>query len=544
MVTPTGTAVTEYTPELAGRLHSFVTRAAALPDVKEAVEANHDDNRWWPIHVQDWRMRMAVAGWSTRVSYAMIGTYVGVVTQANTLGWRKLTTLNDESLTRLVRPIGLAAARVRYLRSLASFINRSGMSRISLATTAPDDLIASLAAGVGGAGYKTAQCAVLYARGYHCGVIPVDAGMVTKLAPLLGIYLTSGAVAHEQMRKLIQHGVTIYADAYRDLVHTSATRSPYRPVRCRPGLRTWYSSTSNGSTSTGPGQNYARAAPPVPPSSGAAAGHEDPAVNRLGVIGNISRDLAVYPDGRRFELLGGAALHVARAAARAGLAAAPVSVIGTDLAWIRTDPRLAGLDLTNVNVVPGRSCAFTLTYTAAGNLARTGCSFGAAESLTRHCLTVIGHHDQLPRVLPPAPRRPSHSHPPDPRRAACSVDFHLASARDMISATVPFLPQATVVFVNAAEFADPASAHGPWPASSDRCVQRSPRSQVLRYGQVTATVRPPATPEVEVTGAGDTLAGAFLAYTSSGADEAMRCEQLLAQRHGRSGTWPGDQRVL
>ena len=107
MATPTGTAVTEYTPELAGRLHSFVTRAAALPDVKAAVEANHDDNRWWPIHVQDWRMRMAVAGWSTRVSYDMIGTYAGVVTQANALGWRKLTTLNDESLTRLVRPIGL-----------------------------------------------------------------------------------------------------------------------------------------------------------------------------------------------------------------------------------------------------------------------------------------------------------------------------------------------------------------------------------------------------------------------------------------------------
>ncbi len=75
----------------------------------------------------------------------------------------------------------------------------------------------------------------------------------------------------------------------------------------------------------------------------------------LAVIGNISRDLAVYPGGRRFELLGGAALHVARAAARAGIASAPVSVIGADLAWVRTDPRLAGLDFTNVKVVPGRS---------------------------------------------------------------------------------------------------------------------------------------------------------------------------------------------
>ena len=86
-------------------------------------------------------------------------------------------------------------------------------------------------------------------------------------------------------------------------------------------------------------------------------------MSELAVLGNISRDLAIYPDGRQFELIGGAALHVAQAASRAGLAAAPVSVIGADLGWIRGDPRLARLDLTSVKVVPGPSCAFTLTYT-------------------------------------------------------------------------------------------------------------------------------------------------------------------------------------
>ena len=74
----------------------------------------------------------------------------------------------------------------------------------------------------------------------------------------------------------------------------------------------------------------------------------------LSVIGNISRDLAIYPGDRRYELLGGAALHVARAASQAGLACAPVSVIGRDLAWIRADPRLARLDLTHVKVALGR----------------------------------------------------------------------------------------------------------------------------------------------------------------------------------------------
>jgi len=211
------TTLSEYSPELGERLCLFVTRAAALPDVRAAVEANHDENRWWPAYVRDWRVRMAVAGWSSRVSYAMVGTYSGVVARAATLGWGKLTALNDEALTHLVRPIGLPTARSRYLRSLADFIGGTSASGIDLAAAPSDDLIALFEAEVAGAGYNTAQCAVLYARGYHCGVIPVDTGMVTKLAPLLGISLTSGPVAYEQLRKLLQLGVADHAGTYRDL---------------------------------------------------------------------------------------------------------------------------------------------------------------------------------------------------------------------------------------------------------------------------------------------------------------------------------------
>jgi endonuclease III len=211
-------AITDYSPELANNLYLFVARAAAQADVRAAVQANHDDNQWWPADVQDWRVRMAVAGWSTRVSYAMIGKYADVVGQADALGWNQLTALNDESLTGLVRSIGLPTARIRYLRSLARFIDGSGVTEIDLATVPLDDLIASFTAGVDGAGYNIAQCAVLYARGYHCGVMPVDSGMVTKLAPLLGITLSSGAAAHEHMRKLLQPAVTANAHVYRDLV--------------------------------------------------------------------------------------------------------------------------------------------------------------------------------------------------------------------------------------------------------------------------------------------------------------------------------------
>jgi hypothetical protein len=230
------TTLSQYSPELGERLRLFVTRAAALPDVRAAVEANHDDNRWWPTYVRDWRVRMAVAGWSSRVSYAMVGTYSGVVARAATLGWGRLTGLNDEALTHLVRPIGLPKARTRYLRSLAGFIDGTSASGIDLAAAPSDDLIASFEAGVYGAGYNTAQCAVLYARGYHCGVIPVDSGMVTKLAPLLGISLASGAAAYEQLRKLLQLAVADHADTYRDL----ASRLRYQVTIPPWAAPTWF----------------------------------------------------------------------------------------------------------------------------------------------------------------------------------------------------------------------------------------------------------------------------------------------------------------
>lgn len=96
-----------------------------------------------------------------QVAHLGLDTFAGVVASENTLGWERLTALDDEPLRRLVRPIGLASACVRYLGSLVRFIDQVGMSGIDLATAHPDDLIASSATGVDGVGYNTAQCAVL-----------------------------------------------------------------------------------------------------------------------------------------------------------------------------------------------------------------------------------------------------------------------------------------------------------------------------------------------------------------------------------------------
>jgi hypothetical protein len=204
-------------PGLADRVYSLVECAARQPQIRDAVEANHDDNRWWPLSVSDWRVRMTVAGWSTRVSYTMINTYADVVAQADSLGWGGLTRLDDLKLGAMVRPLGLAATRVGYLRSLAAFVSHADTAGTDLAGLSTDDLVSLFAASVHGAGYKVAQCATLYARGYHCGIIPVDSGMVTRLAPFLGISLSAGPVAHEQLRQFLEASTIAMAGRYREL---------------------------------------------------------------------------------------------------------------------------------------------------------------------------------------------------------------------------------------------------------------------------------------------------------------------------------------
>ena len=244
----------------------------------------------------------------------------------------------------------------------------------------------------------------------------------------------------------------------------------------------------------------------------------------LGVVGNISRDLATYP-GTRVEMLGGAALHVALAAARAGLPASPVSVAGTDLGWIAGDPRLAGLDLRHVTVVPGESCAFTLTYDATGRLTGTESSFGVAAGLTAHALSALG---SLP-ACHVCCRRPLDVPAVLGRLAELgtpfSVDFHLASARVLMPAASPALPFARAVFVNAAEFAILAQVTHPGSLPAVIVSDGPAPAIVLRHGSQVASASPPAMTRTEVTGAGDTLTGTFLAASARGLD----CQAALAE---------------
>lgn len=216
--------VTTFTSKLSEGLFRTVARIAQEADLKAEVEKNHDENRWWPTSLKDWRLRMTVAGWSTQVSYNMITTYARVVAEADRLGYDQLREQADQELTALVAPLGLRNQRVKYFRSLCYFLDSLHTSGVDALTTDADDFILLFAHQVSQASYKVAQCATLYARGYHCGIMPVDSGMVGKLAPLLGMSFNRGAVAHEQMRQVLQACVTDRADHYRQL----ATSLGYR----------------------------------------------------------------------------------------------------------------------------------------------------------------------------------------------------------------------------------------------------------------------------------------------------------------------------
>jgi sugar/nucleoside kinase (ribokinase family) len=244
----------------------------------------------------------------------------------------------------------------------------------------------------------------------------------------------------------------------------------------------------------------------------------------FGVIGNISRDRVSRANGSASELLGGAALHVALAASRAGLRASPASVVGTDLLRITGDPRLAALDRSLVKVSPGDSCAFRLAYDAGDLLTQTVASFGVAEELTGHALSVLA----LRPVWHVCCRRPLDAASVLDRLASdgtpFSADFNLASARELIPAAGTALCQASAVFVNTAELAILSRVASlrdlPLVVVSD-----GPRpARALRHGHVSASATPPQIAVAEVTGAGDVLAGTFIAAKARGLgdQEALR----------------------
>lgn len=261
-------------------------------------------------------------------------------------------------------------------------------------------------------------------------------------------------------------------------------------------------------------------------------------MSRLGVVGNISIDRS-YRAGLPGPLsIGGAALHVALAAARASLASRPLTVIGSDLNVIRNDLRLAVLDLSGVRTVAGGSAVFTLKYDSGGVLVGTEADYGISTQLTAHALEQIRvrrddfYHVCCRRPLNVASVLDVLVYEAIP----FSLDFFLPSAEESIAAAQSALPLAEVIFVNADEY---KLLTGVIPARHLRkvLVTEGPRpARLIRSGRCFTRVTPPQVTTIDVTGSGDTLAGAFLAARAAGLDDetALECAVRAASAHAAS----------
>lgn len=183
---------------------NILTICAAQGPVKEAIILNHDNNLWWPRKIKDWRIRMLIAGLSTRVSYRSITNYRMVVEELGRYNYEQLKNMPEQKFKDIIRGIGLSKLRVKFWKSLAQFIESFPLKYGDIDEFSNNELIEFIQREVYGASYHVAQNCVLYARGYHCGIVPVDAGMKDTLGPCLGFPIPHNSYGYEIFRKQLE----------------------------------------------------------------------------------------------------------------------------------------------------------------------------------------------------------------------------------------------------------------------------------------------------------------------------------------------------
>jgi sugar/nucleoside kinase (ribokinase family) len=250
----------------------------------------------------------------------------------------------------------------------------------------------------------------------------------------------------------------------------------------------------------------------------------------LAVIGNITLDREVHPDGRHVPVsVGGAALRVATAAASAGLPAAPVSVVGEDLRNLPAELARAGLSTHAVKIASGPSARFTMTYSHDGELTDVTGDTGVATGLTAHALSWIAH--SRPDAYHVCCRRPLDVHRVlealTRHDRAVSVDFYLPSAAESMAAAAEFLPRTRYVFVNQAEYEVLTAAVAPRNLPGVLVTDGPRHALLLRHGRRSARVLPAHVPARCPTGAGDTVTGTFLAARAAGDTDQSALERAV-----------------
>lgn len=182
---------------------------ASQLEVKEAVINSHDNNPWWPLDVKDWRIRMLIAGLSTRVSFRMLDSYKKTISNFYKYSYEEIKKLQDDDLKIILKSLGLPDTRIRFIRSMIKYIDNE-LNGKNIYEIQDVEMISNIAKKVDGASYKVGQCCVLYAKGYYCGIMPIDSGMKDMLAPCLGFKTGKTPFAHEVVREQVESFVKSY----------------------------------------------------------------------------------------------------------------------------------------------------------------------------------------------------------------------------------------------------------------------------------------------------------------------------------------------
>lgn len=183
------------------KIKKILSICSSMPNVKEDIFKNHDNNMWWPLEVEDYRKRLLIAGLSTRISYNMISSYRKIIDDLNRYSYDEIKNMSEEELINIIKGLGLSNTRYKYLNSMIKFIQSY---ENELQEKSDDELIELIADNVNGASYKVAQCCVLYMRGYYCGIMPVDSGMKDVELPCMGFNEYKKAIGHDILRKQLQ----------------------------------------------------------------------------------------------------------------------------------------------------------------------------------------------------------------------------------------------------------------------------------------------------------------------------------------------------
>ena len=172
-------------------------------ELQNEVCKNFYNNLWWPSNVEDKKLRLIIAGLSTRVSYSMIESYRKVINNLISIGFDKFKEFSDDKKISIIKPLGLSSTRLKYINSMYNFIE----NHKDLNSLEDDDFIELISKEVIGASYKVAQCCLLYYKGYPNSIMPIDSGMKDVLLPCLGYEKQKSGIGHEYARKELEKDV-------------------------------------------------------------------------------------------------------------------------------------------------------------------------------------------------------------------------------------------------------------------------------------------------------------------------------------------------